>query len=69
MESGLHRACAIIVQMDRAAAIAKLKEHEAELKQLGFEHLFLFGSTAMHAVIPILICSLIILWDRWGFMN
>lgn len=32
--------------MDRAAAIAKLKEHEAELKQLGIEHLYLFGSTA-----------------------
>jgi predicted nucleotidyltransferase len=32
--------------MDRTAAIAKLKEHEAELKQLGVEHLYLFGSTA-----------------------
>jgi predicted nucleotidyltransferase len=32
--------------MDRAEAIAKLKEHEAELKQLGVQHLFLFGSTA-----------------------
>jgi hypothetical protein len=30
----------------RADAIAKLKEHEAELKQLGVEHLYLFGSTA-----------------------
>jgi predicted nucleotidyltransferase len=27
-------------------AIAKLREHEAELKQLGVEHLYLFGSTA-----------------------
>jgi predicted nucleotidyltransferase len=27
-------------------AVAKLKEHEAELKQLGVEHLYLFGSTA-----------------------
>lgn len=26
--------------------IARLKEHEAELKQLGVEHLYLFGSTA-----------------------
>jgi predicted nucleotidyltransferase len=33
-------------RMDRAAAIAKLKEHETELKQLGVEHLYLFGSTA-----------------------
>ena len=32
--------------MDRAAAIAKLKAHEAELKRLGVEHLYLFGSTA-----------------------
>ncbi len=32
--------------MDRAVAIARLKEHEAELKQLGVEHLYLFGSTA-----------------------
>jgi predicted nucleotidyltransferase len=32
--------------MDRDAAIAKLKKHEAELKRLGVEHLYLFGSTA-----------------------
>jgi uncharacterized protein len=32
--------------MDRNAAIAKLMEHEAELKRLGVEHLYLFGSTA-----------------------
>ncbi len=32
--------------MNRAAALAKLKEHEAELRQLGVEHLYLFGSTA-----------------------
>ncbi len=32
--------------MDRAAAIAALKAHEAELKRLGVEHLYLFGSTA-----------------------
>ncbi len=31
--------------MDRNAAIAKLREHEAELKKLGVEHLYLFGST------------------------
>ena len=31
--------------MDRAEAIARLQEHEAELKKLGVEHLFLFGST------------------------
>jgi predicted nucleotidyltransferase len=32
--------------MDRTEAIEKLKAHAAELKQLGVEHLFLFGSTA-----------------------
>ena len=32
--------------MRRDAAIAQLKEHEAELRQLGLEHLYLFGSTA-----------------------
>jgi predicted nucleotidyltransferase len=33
-------------RMERDQAIAKLKEHEAELKQLGVESLYLFGSTA-----------------------
>jgi uncharacterized protein len=32
--------------MRRDEAIAKLKEHESELRQLGVEHLYLFGSTA-----------------------
>jgi predicted nucleotidyltransferase len=32
--------------MQRSAAIARLREHEAELKRLGVEHLYLFGSTA-----------------------
>jgi uncharacterized protein len=32
--------------MERDEAIQKLKQHEAELKQMGVEHLFLFGSTA-----------------------
>jgi predicted nucleotidyltransferase len=32
--------------VERDAAIAELKAHEAELKKLGVEHLFLFGSTA-----------------------
>jgi uncharacterized protein len=32
--------------MQRDEAIAKLKQHEAELRQLGVEHLYLFGSTA-----------------------
>jgi len=32
--------------MNFAAAIARLKEHETELKQLSVQHLYLFGSTA-----------------------
>ncbi len=32
--------------MQRDEAIARLVAHEAELKRLGIEHLFLFGSTA-----------------------
>ena len=32
--------------MQRDEAITELKEHEAELRRLGIEHLYLFGSTA-----------------------
>jgi uncharacterized protein len=32
--------------MERDTAIATLRAHEAELKRLGVQHLFLFGSTA-----------------------
>ncbi len=32
--------------MQRDQAIATLKAHEAEFRQLGVQHLFLFGSTA-----------------------
>jgi predicted nucleotidyltransferase len=32
--------------MERSEAIALLRQHEAELKRLGVEHLYLFGSTA-----------------------
>ena len=32
--------------MERDAAIARLKEHEAELRRLGVQSLYLFGSTA-----------------------
>lgn len=35
-----------MVNVERAEAIAKLKAHEAELRQLGVQHLYLFGSTA-----------------------
>jgi len=32
--------------MERDQAIERLKQHEAELKKLGVQHLYLFGSTA-----------------------
>jgi uncharacterized protein len=32
--------------MQRDEVIGKLKQHEADLKRLGVEHLYLFGSTA-----------------------
>jgi hypothetical protein len=32
--------------MDRDTAISLLKAHEAELRHLGVQHLYLFGSTA-----------------------
>jgi uncharacterized protein len=32
--------------MKRSAAIAKLKQHEAELKRLAVDRLYLFGFTA-----------------------
>ena len=32
--------------MNRDEVIAKLNDHAAELKQLGIDHLYLFGSTA-----------------------
>jgi predicted nucleotidyltransferase len=38
--------------MQRDDAIQRLRQHEAELKQLGVEHLFLFGSTAREEAGP-----------------
>jgi len=35
-----------MTDMERSDAIARLRAHEAELKQLGVLHLYLFGSTA-----------------------
>ena len=32
--------------MKRDEAISRLQQHEAELKRLGVEHLYMFGSTA-----------------------
>lgn len=35
--------------MSRDEVIAKLREHESELKNLGVQHLYLFGSTVSEA--------------------
>jgi uncharacterized protein len=35
--------------MTRDEAISRLKQHEADFKRLGVEHLYLFGSTARNA--------------------
>jgi predicted nucleotidyltransferase len=35
-----------MADMDHTEAIARLKAHEADLRQLGVQHLYLFGSTA-----------------------
>jgi hypothetical protein len=50
-DRGLHSlyGSATLGAMDRREAIARLKEHEAELRQLGVEHLYMFGSTARGA--------------------
>jgi predicted nucleotidyltransferase len=32
--------------MERGEAISRLQRHEADLKRLGVEHLYMFGSTA-----------------------
>ena len=32
--------------MKRDEAISRLQQHEADLKRLGLEHLYMFGSTA-----------------------
>jgi predicted nucleotidyltransferase len=32
--------------MKRDEAISRLRQHEADLKRLGVEHLYMFGSTA-----------------------
>ncbi len=43
---GVLRALNYISDMDRDAIIARLRQHEAEFRQLGVESLSLFGSSA-----------------------
>jgi predicted nucleotidyltransferase len=47
--------------MERDEAISRLQQHEADLKRLGVEHLYMFGSTARRLAgrritIPTLTC-------------
>jgi uncharacterized protein len=35
-----------VMSMKRDEAISRLRQHEADLKRLGVEHLYMFGSTA-----------------------
>jgi uncharacterized protein len=36
-----------IATMERDEVISRLRQHEADLKRLGVEHLYMFGSTAL----------------------
>jgi uncharacterized protein len=37
--------CANALPMKREDAVSRLKQHEADFKRLGVEHLYIFGST------------------------
>lgn len=43
---------ATVSGMERTEAIARLKAHEAELRQLGVQQLYMFGSTARDEARP-----------------
>ena len=53
--------------MERDEAIMKLKEHEAELKQLGVQHLYLFGSTVRDEACPDSDVDLFLDYERGKF--
>ena len=57
----------IQTRMERARAIATLKAHEAELKQLGVQRLYLFGSTARDEARPESDVDLFFDYDRTTF--
>ena len=66
-----------MADMERDQAIARLREHEAELKKLGVESLYLFGSTARDEAGPDSDIDLFFdyqegkfgLFDRWMSRN
>ncbi len=53
--------------MDRDAAIARLRAHETELKQMGVRSLYLFGSTARGEACPDSDVDLFFDYDRGAF--
>jgi|SRR5271166_1571509 len=53
--------------MERDEAIMKLKEREAELKQLGVRHLYLFGSTVRDEARPDSDIDLFLDYERGKF--
>jgi predicted nucleotidyltransferase len=60
--------------MKRDEAIRRLQQHEADLKRLGVEHLYMFGSTARRRAakpgrIPTLICFSIMKRASSVFLN
>jgi uncharacterized protein len=53
--------------MERDDAITTLKEHEAELRQLGVRHLYLFGSTVRGEALPDSDVDLFVDYERGRF--
>jgi len=53
--------------MDRENAVARLETHEAELKQLGVQHLYLFGSTVRGDARPDSDVDLFVDYERGRF--
>ena len=53
--------------MKRDEAITTLKEHETELRQLGVQHLYLFGSTARGDARPDSDVDLFLDYERGAF--
>jgi hypothetical protein len=45
LEFGVATQLCYRIAMKRDEAISRLKQHEADLKRLGVEHLYMFGST------------------------
>ena len=59
--------------MDRSTIIAKLREHEGELKAAGIQHLFLHGSyargTAIHGMSDVDVIAEFAPWRRLSLLD